>query len=84
MAEELRGPFEKFVDSPYYSESELCGGVVTVFFFFFRSTSLVKRCTSYNAPPTSRKRKNDEVGGSCNDMREINVPLGLTEYPVLY
>jgi hypothetical protein len=22
----LRGPFEKFVDSPYYSESELCGG----------------------------------------------------------
>jgi hypothetical protein len=30
-------PFEKFVDSPYYSESELCGGAVTV---FFRSTSL--------------------------------------------
>jgi hypothetical protein len=28
----IRGPFEKFVDSPYYSESELCGGVVTVFF----------------------------------------------------
>jgi hypothetical protein len=22
----IRGPFEKFVDSPYYSESELCGG----------------------------------------------------------
>jgi hypothetical protein len=28
----LRGPFEKFVDSSYYSESELCGGAVTVFF----------------------------------------------------
>jgi hypothetical protein len=27
MAEQ-RGPFEKFVDSPYYSELELCGGVV--------------------------------------------------------
>jgi hypothetical protein len=27
-----RGPFAKFVDSPYYSESELCGGVVTVSF----------------------------------------------------
>jgi hypothetical protein len=27
-----RGPFEKFVDSPYYSESELCGGAVTVSF----------------------------------------------------
>jgi len=22
----IRGPFEKFVDSPYYSKSELCGG----------------------------------------------------------
>jgi hypothetical protein len=29
----LRGPFEKFVDSPYYSESELCEGAVTVSFF---------------------------------------------------
>jgi hypothetical protein len=29
----LRGPFEKFMDSPYYSESELCGGAVTVSFF---------------------------------------------------
>jgi hypothetical protein len=27
----IRGPFEKFVDSPYYSESELCGGAVTFF-----------------------------------------------------
>jgi hypothetical protein len=30
MAEQLREPFEKFVDSPYYYESELCGGEVTV------------------------------------------------------
>jgi hypothetical protein len=30
MAEQ-RGPFEKFVDSPYYSES-VCGGVVMVSF----------------------------------------------------
>jgi hypothetical protein len=28
----VRGPFEKFVDSAYYSESVLCGGAVTVFF----------------------------------------------------
>jgi hypothetical protein len=28
----IRGPFEKFVDSPYFSESELCGGTVTVSF----------------------------------------------------
>jgi hypothetical protein len=26
----IRGPFEKSVDSPYYSESEICGGAVTV------------------------------------------------------
>jgi hypothetical protein len=28
----IQGPFAKFVDSPYYSESELCGGVVMVSF----------------------------------------------------
>jgi hypothetical protein len=30
MAE--RGPFDKFMDSPYYSESELCEGAVTFYF----------------------------------------------------
>jgi hypothetical protein len=29
---DTRGPFEKFVDSPHYSESELFGGVMTVSF----------------------------------------------------
>jgi hypothetical protein len=29
----IRGPSEKFSDSPYYSESELRGGAVTVSFF---------------------------------------------------
>jgi hypothetical protein len=54
----VRGPFAKFVDSPYYSESEVCGGAVTV---SFRTTPLRKRCTSYNAPPTSRKRAADPL-----------------------
>jgi hypothetical protein len=49
----IRGPFEKFVDSPYYAESELCWRSL------FRSTSLGKRCTSYNTPPTSRERAAD-------------------------
>jgi hypothetical protein len=31
MAEQ-REPFEKLLESPYYSESELCGGAVTVSF----------------------------------------------------
>jgi hypothetical protein len=29
----VQGLFAKLVDSPYYSESELCEGAVTVFFF---------------------------------------------------
>jgi hypothetical protein len=50
----VRGPFEKFVDSPYYFESELCGGAVTVCFskcipwqamhFLQRSTHFSKTC----------------------------------------
>jgi hypothetical protein len=52
----LPGPFEKFVDSPYYPESEFCGGAVTV---SFTKYLLSKGCSSYNAPPTSRKRATD-------------------------
>jgi hypothetical protein len=33
MMAEQQGLFEKFMDSPYYSKSELCGDVVTVSFF---------------------------------------------------
>jgi hypothetical protein len=50
----VRGPFEKFVDSPYYSESELCGDAVTISFlkclprqvkhFLQRSTHFSKTC----------------------------------------
>jgi hypothetical protein len=54
MRGDIQGPFEKFVDSPYYSESELCGGAVTVSFskylpwqamnFLQRSTHFSKTC----------------------------------------
>jgi hypothetical protein len=50
----IRGLFEKFVNSPYYSESQLCGGAVTVSFsknlpwqamhFLQRSTHFSKTC----------------------------------------
>jgi hypothetical protein len=50
----IRGPLEKFVDSPYYSESEICGGAVTVSFskhlpwqamhFLHHSTHFSKTC----------------------------------------
>jgi hypothetical protein len=42
--------------SPYYSELEF---VEVRWRSLFRSNSLGKRCTSYNAPPTSRKRAAD-------------------------
>jgi hypothetical protein len=51
----VRRPFAKFLDSPYYSESELCGGAVTVSFskylpwqamhFLQRSTHFSKPCS---------------------------------------
>jgi hypothetical protein len=50
----IRGVLAKFVDSPHYSESELCGGAVTVSFskslpwqtmhFLQRSTHFSKTC----------------------------------------
>jgi hypothetical protein len=50
----IRGPFKEFVNSPYYSESELGGGAVTVSFskylpwqamhFLQRSTHFSKTC----------------------------------------
>jgi hypothetical protein len=50
----IRGPFAKFAYSPYYSESELCGGAVTVSFskylprqamhFLQRSTHFSETC----------------------------------------
>jgi hypothetical protein len=49
----IRGPSAKFVDSPYYSQSELCGGAVTVSFSKYlpwqamhlqRSTHFSKKC----------------------------------------
>jgi hypothetical protein len=46
----VRGPFEKFVDSPYYSESELCGGAVTVSFsnyFPWRAMHFLQRSTNF-------------------------------------
>jgi hypothetical protein len=50
----IRGPFVKFVDALYYSESELCGDAVTVssskfltwqaMYFLQRSTHFSKTC----------------------------------------
>jgi hypothetical protein len=50
MAEQLRGPFEKFVDSRYYSESEICGGAVTVSFskyLLWQSIHFLQRSTHF-------------------------------------
>jgi hypothetical protein len=47
----VRGPFAKFVDSPYYSESEPCGGAVTVSFSKYppwQATHFLKRSTHFS------------------------------------
>jgi hypothetical protein len=47
----LRGPFGEFVDSPYYSESELCGGAVTVSFskhLPWQAMHLLQRSTHFS------------------------------------
>jgi hypothetical protein len=47
----LRGPFEKFVDSPYYLESELYGGAVTVSFSKYlpwQAMHLLQRSTHFS------------------------------------
>jgi hypothetical protein len=49
----VRGPFAKFVDSPYYSESELYGGAVMVSFSKYLPLQAMH---FYNVPPTSRNR----------------------------
>jgi hypothetical protein len=46
----------KFMDSPYYSKSEFCRGVVTV---FFEVPPLASDALLTSAPPTSRKRDAD-------------------------
>jgi hypothetical protein len=47
----IRGPFEKFVYSPYYAESELCGGAVTVSFskyLLWQAMHFLQRSTHFS------------------------------------
>jgi hypothetical protein len=47
----IRGSFAKFVDSPYYCESELCGGAVTVSFSKYlpwQAMHFLQRCTHFS------------------------------------
>jgi hypothetical protein len=75
---QIRGPFEKFVDSHYYSESELCGGAVTVSFskclplqamyFLQRSTHFSKTCCrkSLGAPFSWLEEPRNRMGQDLN------------------
>jgi hypothetical protein len=58
---DIRGPFAKFVDSPYYSESELCGGAVTV--SFFNSVFDLEKVDRWNPIRTS------SIQSRCHPMR---------------
>jgi hypothetical protein len=47
----MRWPFEKFVDSPYYSESELSGGAVTISFskyLLWQAMHVLQRSTHFS------------------------------------
>jgi hypothetical protein len=47
----IRRPFEKFVDSPYYSESEICGGAVIVSFpkyLLWQAMNFLQRSTHFS------------------------------------
>jgi hypothetical protein len=73
----LRGPFEKFVDSPYYSESELCGDVVTVSFskylpwqamhFLQRSTQLLE-----DVLQTVCRKLQEDSGTGCSESTNFS------------
>jgi len=48
---EKRGPFEKFVDSPYYYKSDLCEGAMTVSFSKYhpwKATHFLQRSTQFS------------------------------------
>jgi hypothetical protein len=90
MGCKIRGPFAKFVVSPYYSESELCGGAVTVSFskylpwqavhFLQRSTHFSKTCCRLlitNFLPRSSLFMAGKVQQSHGARSELNSVFGL-------
>jgi hypothetical protein len=80
-AQILRGPFEKFMDSTYYSESELCGGAVTVSFskyLTWQATHFLQRPTHFSKtccrPRSTFSKLNAEVVSKSfrTEFNEIN------------
>jgi hypothetical protein len=78
---DIRGPFAKFVDSPYYYESKLCGGAVTVSFskyfpwkamhFLQRSAYFSKTCDHFEisclrAPFSWLEKPRNRIGRDLN------------------
>jgi hypothetical protein len=48
---DMRGPFAKFVDSSYYSDSEFCGGVLTDSFWkylLWQAMHFLQRSTNFS------------------------------------
>jgi hypothetical protein len=61
----IRGPFAKLVDSPYYSESELCGGAVTVSFSKYlrwQAMHFLQRCTRFSKS-AAKPQEDSGTGG---------------------
>jgi hypothetical protein len=56
----VRGPFEKFVDSSHYSESQVCGGAVTVSFSKYLPWHFLQRSTHF-----PKKRCRPSITSKC-------------------
>jgi hypothetical protein len=93
MAEHLRGPFAKFVDPRYYSESELRGGAVTVSFSKYlpwKTMHFLQRSTHYYVIPTTTTWHNVTASlciTAAHCLQSTNLSNGLvafTSLPVLH
>jgi hypothetical protein len=60
----VREPFAKFVDSPNYSESELCGGAVTVSFSKYLPMHFLQSSTHFSKTLQTVCRKLQEDSGT--------------------
>jgi len=72
----IRWPFEKFVDSPYYPESELCGGAVTVSLSKYLPWQAMHFVTTFNPLLRNVLQTVDHFEISC-----LRTPLSWLEKP---
>jgi hypothetical protein len=79
----IQGPFEKFVDSPYYFKSELCGGTVTVSFwkyFPWQAMHFLQRSTHCSKTCADRL---PQASGDSGTGTVLGLPLRVSSFTVV-